>query len=333
MNTQTNIQNISGPSLLETEVSLKNSIKIQRSILIESLSKPLRSLAAKCTKKWGQKEKLNRVMSKGFKKIPYCSSLYLMDTNGVQITANINELGEQNDYIGFDRSKRPYILEFDTAKDFLLSSAYISLNSSRPTITAVHVVKVENSIVALIGVDIKLADLPVSTPLYLEPDHWRQIKGDPSIRGTVFQQTRTESEWDKHSATGICILEELITQRGVFQSIIHFSSSRATVWTHDDPFQYRVLEVESLKDIDSCLAYPVRPYPKDAKIAANKINAILNKLNTLRYADDTLYLRSASINIFNGLISLTFSCDGSHYMRYDAFLQKEASFWGCEQEG
>ena len=39
------------------------------------------------------------------------------------------------------------------------------------------------------------------------------------------------------------------------------------------------------------------------------------------------YLRTASINIFNGMVSLTFSCDGSHYMRYDEFLAKGAAFW------
>jgi hypothetical protein len=35
----------------------------------------------------------------------------------------------------------------------------------------------------------------------------------------------------------------------------------------------------------------------------------------------------SSINILNGMISLTFSCDGSHYMRYDEFLAKDTVFW------
>jgi hypothetical protein len=33
------------------------------------------------------------------------------------------------------------------------------------------------------------------------------------------------------------------------------------------------------------------------------------------------------INLFNGMVSLTFSCDGSHYMRYDEFLTKNTAFW------
>jgi hypothetical protein len=50
-------------------------------------------------------------------------------------------------------------------------------------------------------------------------------------------------------------------------------------------------------------------------------------MRELRLADEVIYLRSASINIFNGMISLTFSCDGSHYMRYDEFLEKNMAFW------
>ena len=50
-------------------------------------------------------------------------------------------------------------------------------------------------------------------------------------------------------------------------------------------------------------------------------------MRSLRLADETLYLRSSSINIFNGMISLTFSCDGTHYMSWREFLDKNISFW------
>jgi len=43
--------------------------------------------------------------------------------------------------------------------------------------------------------------------------------------------------------------------------------------------------------------------------------------------DETLYLRSGMLNIFNGLIGLTFSCDGSHYMPWDEYLDKNLGFW------
>jgi hypothetical protein len=50
-------------------------------------------------------------------------------------------------------------------------------------------------------------------------------------------------------------------------------------------------------------------------------------MRSLRLTDKTIYLRMASINLFNGMISLTFSCDGSHYMPYLEFLLKDTTFW------
>ena len=44
-------------------------------------------------------------------------------------------------------------------------------------------------------------------------------------------------------------------------------------------------------------------------------------------ADENIYLRIATINLFNGMISLTFSCDGTHYMHHHEFLGKNAQFW------
>ena len=57
------------------------------------------------------------------------------------------------------------------------------------------------------------------------------------------------------------------------------------------------------------------------------IKPILAAMRELRLTDRTIYLRSASINIFNGMVSLTFSCDGSHYLPWDEFLGKGADFW------
>jgi hypothetical protein len=78
------------------------------------------------------------------------------------------------------------------------------------------------------------------------------------------------------------------------------------------------------------MLYPRQPYPADAQIPQERIGSILRGMRQLRTADETLYLRSASINIFNGMVSLTFSCDGSHYMSWHEFLAKDMKFWvGC----
>jgi hypothetical protein len=167
----------------------------------------------------------------------------------------------------------------------------------------------------------------VTSALYQEPGNWRQVKGDPAIRSTLFQQTRTESPMDRNIQNALSILEELLTKRGIFQCQIHFSSSQATIWTIDDPLRYRILDQEVLQDPDICLIYPSRQYPADATIPRDDITRILDGMQALRMVDTTIYLRTASINIFNGMVSLTFSCDGSHYMRYDEFLAKGPAFW------
>ncbi|HSP01345.1 MAG TPA: hypothetical protein VLN90_07770, partial [Thioalkalivibrio sp.] len=170
-------------------------------------------------------------------------------------------------------------------------------------------------------------NLPHNAALYDEPTEWRQIKGDPSIRGTLFLQSRVESLMDQDMDAVLSVLEELLTQRGVFQAVVHFSSSRATVWTLDDPYRYRLLNHEALSDPDTCLAFPHRDYPGEAQIPAHALGEVLENLKALRFADETIYLRSASINLFNGMISLTFSCDGSHYMTWKEFLDRSIDFW------
>ena len=64
-----------------------------------------------------------------------------------------------------------------------------------------------------------------------------------------------------------------------------------------------------------------------AKVSPAEIRKTLEEFKALRFADETIYLRSGSLNIMNGMIGLTFSCDGSHYMSVQEFLEKDLSFW------
>ena len=161
----------------------------------------------------------------------------------------------------------------------------------------------------------------------LEPGGWRQMKGDPVIRGQVFHQCRIESPLDREIDLVIPVLDELVTESGVFHAKVHFSSSRATLGFLDDPYRYRILELDSLVDPDICLAYPLRPYPADAVVPAGTIRPILDTFKHLRFADQTIYLRAGSVNIFNGIVGLNFSCDGSHYIPFEQFLARDSAFW------
>ena len=305
----------------------KDSIYRQREELARMLREPLALLAEKCLPVWGDRDGLNTVLLEGFSSIPYCTYLYVVGTDLVQISDHISNSGKTRDHYHFNHSERPYMKEAMPAWGFLLSDAYISPGAHRPSLTALQVVVSGAGTLGYLGADFDLRGLPVTSALYQEPHDWKQVKGDPAIRSTLFQQTRTESPMDRHMQNALSILEELLAERGVFQCQIHFSSSQATIWTIDDPLRYRILDQEALKDPDICLLYPSRPYPEDAKIPRAEITRILGAMKGLRKVDTTIYLRTASINIFNGMVSLTFSCDGSHYMRYDEFLAKGATFW------
>ncbi len=309
------------------KASWKDSIYLQREELARILQEPLAKLAGKCVPAWGDRQRLDQILLEGYPSIPYCTFVYCVGTDGIQISDNIGREGLAPEHFGRNRSDRPYMKEAVPPWGFLLSDAYISLLKHRPSLTALQVVRDGSRVLGYLGADFDLSGLPVTAGLYEEPGYWRQIKGDPSIRGTVFQQCRVESPLDHTIAQAMSILEELLTHRGVFQCQIHFSSSQATIWTVDDPYRYRILDHEALSDPDICLIYPPSPYPKDAMIPESEIRQILSVMQSLRLADPNIYLRMASINLFNGMISLTFSCDGSHYMSHVEFLMKGKSFW------
>lgn len=307
--------------------NLQAGIAHQREALIGMLQEPLQQLATNCSQAWGNRNRLNELLGDALKSLPYCKHLYALDTHAVQISDNVSHEGLLEGF-GRDRSNRPYMGEIAPGTSLLLSDAYISLRERRPSLTALQVVRdPAGNMLGYIGAYFGLRDLPLTRELYEEPRYWRQIKGDPSIRGTVFHQTRSDSEMDRHIDTVLGVVSELMLYHGVYHVILHFSSSRAVIWVMQDPYRYRLLDIRELIDPDICLVYPRTPYPADALVPATQIRAVLDSFRGLRLMDEMFYLRSATLNIFNGIVGLTFSCDGSHYIPYDEFLGMDHEFW------
>ena len=317
----------------DKQSSLQESVSHQREVLVTLLVDPMKRAAKSCAKVWGDREKLNHALTEILHTMSYCKYLYVLDKDAVQISDNVSHEGLVTRHYARDRSKRPYVQEMASGSEFILSTAYISLRAKRPSLTAMQLVRdADKKIIGFIGADFDLRDLPLTRDLYEEPREWMQIKGDPSIRRNVFSQTRSDSDMDRHIDTVLGVIEELIADHGVFHAKFHFSSNRSVIWHFDDPFRYRLLSLDALVDPNICLAYPNREYPKDAAIPKSQIRPILDSLRQLRFMDDTLYLRSGAVNIFNGIISLNFSCDGSHYIPYDEFLNKEHAFWSSKED-
>ena len=311
-----------------TEDPLSQSIRQQRLILAEMFKTAFQRLAATCAQVWGSRNKLNEVLSVAQKMMPNCKYLYAMNPKAVQVSDNISSDGPIEADFGRDRSRRPYISEVGPGTSFLLSQAYISLRAKRPSLTAIQVVTDGNgAVLGYIGADFDMRDLPLTRDLYEEPRHWRQIRGDPSIRGSVFHQTRFESDMDRQIDTVNGVMEELMIDHGGFHLKLHFASSRAVLWLMDDPYRYRLLDIQALIDPDTCLAYPKHTYSTDSMVPADRIRPVLEGFKELRFQDEMLYLRSGTLNIFNGIVGLTFSCDGSHYIPFDEFLNRDSAFW------
>jgi hypothetical protein len=307
--------------------SIQTSISRQRTALHNMLVEPLSFIAFRCSEVWPDRAALDGVLIEGLPSVPHCRFLYALDQDAVQISDNVAAEGVVEGDFGRDRSGRPYMQRSIPETGLLLSEAYISLRAQRPSLTAVIRVEDGNRHLGYLGADFDLRDLPLTRELYREPDHWQQLKGDPAIRGVLFQQRRVDSLMDRNIDLVLPVMEELVTQSAVFHAKLHFSSSRATIWLAADPYCYRILGYESLVNPDICLAYPHHPYPEKAVIAAHEVRPILEAFRRLRFADEVIYLRSGSLNVFNGMVGLNFSCDGSHYLRYDELLSDDSPFW------
>lgn len=308
--------------------SLQDAIERQRQVLKGWLSSSLDILAESCRDAWPDRAALERCLEEGMTELPYCKYLYVLDAGAHQITSNYSRKGAMPEHFGRDRSERPYLAEALAGADTSLSEAYLSRNARRPTLTAIQRIKsTQGETLGFLGADFDLRELPATQALYRQPGQWVQLKGDPAIRAGLFHQARNDSPMDQNIDAVLDVMSELITVHGVYHAKLHFSSSRATLWVMNDPYRYRIHGIAELSDPNLLIAYAPMPYPDKAVVPVDRVRDVLETFKSLRFMDETLYLRSGSLNIFNGLVGLTFSCDGSHYMPWDEFLDKNVGFW------
>jgi len=310
------------------ETTLQKVVSRQRQMLTELLEESMSRLAQACADKIQDRKALEALLAEEMSQAEYCKYLWVVDRHGRQITEDITRTGVRTGKIGRDRIARPYMQRALKGEDYYLSEAYISRNRKRPSLTAVKTIyDKDGQVCGYLGADFDLRELPHSREQYDDEAIWLQVKGDPAIRGGLFSQQRIESAMDARIDDVLSLVEEMIRVRGVFHAKLHFSSSRATFWRVDNPYVYHILNFDELNDPDICLAYPQRAYFEKAIVEPEKISPVFQQFKALRFADETIYLRSASLNVVNGMVGLNFSCDGSHYMPYDEFLQKNMDFW------
>lgn len=309
---------------------VKKTIGEQRKILAALFEPSMLNLSKLCVEAWSDVEKLDNILSEQFSSIPHCHLIYAIDKFGKQISSNISIKGIDLSYRGQDLSRRPYSVSLYPKRHFMLSSVYISQMIGKPCISTVQPVIDEQQFLGFIVADFDIQQLPLSisipktTPLLQQADNYANCQ--------QFSNQRISTLLDQHIDDLESILTRLICEQGVFHCMIHYASSQIILWQVNDPYQYRVYTAEQLLGADMYFAYPRHPYPEKATLAKKQVARVLERLNILRVADDKVYLRTASLNIMNAMVGLTFSCEGTQYIPAPILLEKNLSYWlGREQ--
>ena len=318
---------------------LESAITQQRCLIENILSERLGELAHACAQSWNDRYRLDADLA-GFLAVTrretdqHTRLLYAIDKYGQQYSSNVSKKSMDDTIVGQDLSRRPYLsfMHQGVKSDFVLSDVYVDKVMKTHCITALHSIKINDEVVGYIAADFDLKELPLQHIGGNQIQEWIQMKGDPSIRGGLFQQTRSKSLMDKKIDESLKVTENLFVKQGVFHAKLHFSSSRASLWSYIDPYRYRVHGLKELISPEISLLYTKTEYPTEAAIDASLISKVLDIFKELRETDETIYLRSASLNIMNGLVGLNFSCDGSHYLPVPEFLDKNVEFWFLESD-
>ncbi len=308
-------------------ITVQQQILAKKAALAEAVERPLAALAERAAAVWPDAAALDALLLDGIAGVPDCHLLYCWDVNGIELSSMVQRGRVDPSWRGRDLSQRPYLKNHLPFKGIMLSSVYLSQYVPTLCVTALQAVSRDNQLLGFIAADFAVNDLLADAHLATPPLRWQQFRGDPSVRGTVFMQTRATSLLDQHIGEVHGLIERLMCEHGVFHVKVHYSSGRTSLWLMDDPYNYRLHGVEEIISPDICLAYPLRAFPDRAQVSPAQIHAVLEEFRQLRFADETIYLRSGSLNVMNGMVGLTFSCDGSHYMSVEEFLAKDLSFW------
>lgn len=307
--------------------ALQQIILNKKDALAGEIGAPLSEMAAQCARVWQDADRLDQVLLEHIGDIPKCDFLYAWDLEGREISSLVQPGSADRSWRGRDLSERPYLKNNLPFKGIMLSSVYHSQFSARECVTALQAVRHGDDLLGFLAADFSLDKLVGDVTSLQGKPQWQQFKGDPAVRGTLFMQQRIPSRLDENIDSVHETILSLMAEHGVFHCKVHYSSGRCSFWLMEDPYSYRIHGVEEIINPDIVLAYPLHPYPARARVSSEQIREVLHEFKALRFADETIYLRSASINVMNGMLGLTFSCDGSHYMPVEEFLEKNLGFW------
>jgi hypothetical protein len=304
----------------------KQAILYKKAELTRMLEGPLAALAEQCAGVWPDAAALDGLLGAEFASVANAARLYVCDADTRQLSAGIAAATLEEHRRGRRLGEQPYDAGNLPFRGMTLTSVFLDEDTLKRSIAAIQAIIGNDMLLGFLVAEFELDAIPLPQTAFTGAA-WTQYKGDPAIRASVFDQCRSKSRLDQRLDVAIDTLDGLMRAHGIYHIILHFSSSRAIFWVFDDPYNYRFHSVEEMLDPEIWLAYPARPYPRNAKVPEEKIRQVLEKFKALRESDENIYLRSGSLNVMNGIVGLTFSCDGSHYLTVDEFLNQEHPFW------
>lgn len=306
---------------------LVHEISDKKRYLSEQIAIPVETIAEECIPLLEDADQLDLYLQQAMKHLPYCNRLYVTDRYYCQLSSNISTDSMDAACRGQDLSQRPYLQSTIPLKGLVLSNSYQDSYTSKSCITLMQAIQRDDNLLGLVIADFNLDDLPLPNGITRMMCNWQQFKGDPAIRGSLFSQQRINNQLDMNIDNVHEIIQALMIKNGVFHFKLHYSSSRVTLWLYDQPHHYRLHNVDDLVNGTVFVDYPERAYPPDACVNARQLSVVLDQFKSLRFADENVYLRSASVNIINGMVGLNFSCDGTYYIPVQECIDYSMDYW------
>lgn len=313
-----------------TSIELSEMARIvsdKKRYLSSQAGETLQSISDQCFDLFDQVDALDSCLQQAIGELPHCSMLYVTDRHYHQVSSNV--MADQVDvsYRGQDLSHRPYLQDTIPLKGLVLSNSYQDVKSPSHCISLVQAIHKESEFRGLLIADFNLDQLPAENDMNRIISNWRQFRGDPAIRGSLFSQQRNHSLMDQQIDRVHDIVRALMSQHGVFHFKLHYSSARVTLWLYDQPHHYRLHHIDDLLDETLFSQYEMQDWPQEACVDEWQLAAALDQFRQLRFADENIYLRSGSVNIINGMVGLNFSCDGSYYIPVQEFIDNSLAYW------
>jgi len=305
----------------------KETVSSKKKFLSSLIKAPMTQIEHQSALLWPDRKELTEYLSDSLCRLPHCQLLYAINPDGTQYTGNITRYGTDDSWQNQDLSERPYMSANLPYRGMILSAAYLSQRSMQPCMTVLQAINIRGQLLGFIAADFHLKDLPIMNTSTLQRMHSQNSRHHPMSGVNTKHGRADNSVSDSNIDYLIYALSTMMQEHGIFHCQIHFNSDCCYLWSEDDPHQYTIHNIKQVMSSDVLTTYSAREYHSRNTLAIEKIPLVFAQFKAIRQADDRIYLRSGSLNLVNGLVGLSFSCDGSHSLTVDEFLNRDLGYW------